>query len=244
MDEESMLQLYQNRYDETDPSSAEAREACFSPQEMRGPADINRVVVPVVDQQDARRSHATNGARCGASTSSSRGERVFSADEDEDADGEECESGNYEQSESDREVTVRQQSPRREIRHEGTEAKKFREKVLEKATHDTTSHGARPKENPDLDESKNTRRKLVDRRIIPDESSSDDEKFSPALMQIEPTRAELDNVSEVTSDELDLLPEFDTNINKFRYEFHGETIPPEARKKSISEKEAHLQNLQ
>ena len=54
-----MLQLYQNRYDETDPSSAEAREACFSPQEMRGPADINRVVVPIVDQQDARRSHAT-----------------------------------------------------------------------------------------------------------------------------------------------------------------------------------------
>ena len=68
MDEENMLQLYQNRYDETDPSSAEAREACFSPQEMRGPADINRVVVPIVDQQDARRSHATNGARCGART--------------------------------------------------------------------------------------------------------------------------------------------------------------------------------
>src|SRR2546425_9368132 len=60
MDEENMLQLYQNRYDETDPSSAEAREACFSPQEMRGPADINRVVVPIVDQQDARRSHATD----------------------------------------------------------------------------------------------------------------------------------------------------------------------------------------
>src|SRR5437867_4025472 len=59
MDEENMLQLHQNRYDETDPSSAEAREACFSPQEMRGPADINRVVVPIVDQQDTRRSHAT-----------------------------------------------------------------------------------------------------------------------------------------------------------------------------------------
>ena len=91
-----MLQLYQNRYDETDPSSAEAREACFSPQEMRGPADINRVVVPIVDQQDAGGSHATNGAGCRASTSNSRGERLFSSDEDEDADGENRECENYE----------------------------------------------------------------------------------------------------------------------------------------------------
>ena len=47
MDEENMVKLNQNRYDETDPRSAEEREACISPQEMRGPADINSKAVSI-----------------------------------------------------------------------------------------------------------------------------------------------------------------------------------------------------
>src|SRR2546425_13308742 len=97
------------------------------------------------------------------------------------------------------------------MRHEATEAKQFRENVLEKAIYNTMSYGARPKENPDVNESKNTKRKMVDRRIIPDEFSSDDEKFSPALMQMEPTLGNVGHVSNMTYDDTDLLPQIEAN---------------------------------
>ena len=62
-DEDCDSEHDQNRYTKTDLSLADTREACFSPQELRGPADINRVVVPIDDRPAtttrASRSHAT-----------------------------------------------------------------------------------------------------------------------------------------------------------------------------------------